>query len=167
MPLPAPTPPHWLPEEEWRKIQRCLPILCVEVLPVRRAGGAVSEIGLILRDTPHEGVRWCLLGGRLRYGEPLAGAVGREIREALGGVGFAWDGDGEPLAVAQYLPTPQAGGLHDPRQHAVSLVHAVALSGPPSPQGEARDFRWFAPARLPEAIGFGQQALLDTCLSRL
>jgi len=170
MSLPAQKSAYWLPEDDWRKVQRCLPILCVEVLPVRRAGGAVREIGLIRRNTPHQGIRWCLIGGRLQYDELIAEAVGREIREALGeGVGYVWDGRDEPLKVAQYMPTTQKGEYFDPRQHAVSLVFAVDLSGAPSPRGEALDFQWFSLDRIPEAesVGFGHGKLLADCLRAL
>jgi ADP-ribose pyrophosphatase YjhB (NUDIX family) len=168
-----PTPPkspHWLPEAEWRKVQSCLPIACVDVLPFRRESGGALEIGLIRRGTPHQGRRWCLIGGRLQFGETLAEAAGREIAEALGGgVGYSLLGDGQPFTVVQYLPVEGQGQYFDPRQHAVSLTYAAELSGTPSPQGEALDFRWFAVAGLPgpDSIGFGQRPLIVECCERL
>jgi ADP-ribose pyrophosphatase YjhB (NUDIX family) len=58
--------------------------------------------------------------------------------------------DPQPDRVVQYFPTtgPVDAGLdhgHDPRQHAVALVHAVVLSGEPTivRGGEALDFRWW------------------------
>jgi len=166
----APKSEHWLPEEEWRKVQRCLPIVCVDVLPIRRQATEIQEIGLILRETPHQGRRWCLIGGRLQYNELLTEGVARELREALGdGFSYSLVGGDEPLTIAQYLPTLGKGELYDPRQHALGMTYAVEMSGSFDPRGEALDFAWFPVADLAdmEGIGFGQKPMLIECLRRL
>lgn len=170
MSLTLQTSPYWLPEDEWRKVQRCLPIVCVDVLACRRENGALQEVGLIRRNTPHQGVRWCLVGGRMRYGELIAEAIGREIREALGdGVGHRWNGLDEPLKLVQYMPMLGKGEYHDPRQHAISLVYAVELLGTPVPQGEALDFQWFKTGEVPREkdMGFGKGAVVADLIRRL
>ena len=166
----TPKSEHWLPTDEWRRVQRCLPIVCVDVLPIRRLQGEIQDFGLILRETPHQGRQWCLIGGRLQYNELLTEGVERELREALGdNINYTYFGNGEPLKVAQYLPTPDKGELYDPRQHALGLTFAVELSGSFTQQGEALEFAWFPAAGLAEmeGIGFGQKPMLIECLRRL
>ena len=164
--------PHWLAADDWRRAQLSLPIACVDVLPVRAApGGRVTAVGLIFRGTPHQGRRWCLVGGRLFRDETFADAAGRQLRETLGAaVAFDPVAPGrQPDHVAQYFPTARPGGLIDPRQHAVTAVFVVPLTGDAiTPGGEADDFRWFDPAALPPADrwGFGQDAVAAACLRR-
>ena len=170
MSIIPPKSAYWLPDDEWRKVQKCLPIVCVDVLPFRRADTEIHEIGLIKRNTPHQGVRWCLIGGRLQYSESLTEAAGREIRDALGDqVEYTMAGSGAPLKVVQYMPEPDKGEYFDPRQHAVSLTYGAELSGVFTPQGEALDFGWFPVSGMAEmdGIGFGQERLIIECLNRL
>ena len=84
MTLQSPKSSFWLPDDEWRKVQKCLPITCVDVLPFRLDKGEIREFGLILRNTPHQGEQWCLIGGRLQYNELRIEGVGRGIIDALG-----------------------------------------------------------------------------------
>ncbi|MEO7002122.1 MAG: DUF4916 domain-containing protein, partial [Ktedonobacterales bacterium] len=72
--------PNWLELTEWERIQKCVPIICVDILPVRFARQRQQRplaLGLIRRDTPHQGQRWCLIGGRVLYGESLGDAIER------------------------------------------------------------------------------------------
>lgn len=154
---------YWLEEDEWHKIQKCLPIVCVDVLPVRMDRGEIREFGLILRNTPHQGVRWCLIGGRLQYNETLNQAVAREIIEALGDkVIHKLVGGIESVKVVQYMPEIGIGEYFDPRQHAIGLTYAAEISGNFAPQGEALDFKWFSIYQISEmdGIGFGQKQLI-------
>jgi ADP-ribose pyrophosphatase YjhB (NUDIX family) len=76
-----------LDPEMWRQVQQLVPITCVDVLPVQLSNGdrgTIQRVGLILRETPHQGERWCLVGGRLLRKESFHEAVTREIRDALG-----------------------------------------------------------------------------------
>ncbi|MEI6269001.1 MAG: DUF4916 domain-containing protein [Methylococcaceae bacterium] len=170
MTLQSPKSSFWLPDDEWRKVQKYLPITCVDVLPFRLDKGEIAELGLILRNTPHQGERWCLIGGRLQYNEVLTEGVDREIIEALGDKTITTlVGGGEPLKVVQYMPEMGRGEYFDPRQHAIGLTYAVELSGIVVPQGEALDFKWFSVSKIQtlEAIGFGQKQLIIDCLQLL
>src|SRR5437868_10225007 len=96
----------WLDPAEWKKTQESVPITCVDVLPMRMSGsdpGLCDGIGLILRDTPHQGQKWCLVGGRLLRNESMTEAVARQIQETLGqNVSFEIDAAAQPIYVAQY-----------------------------------------------------------------
>ena len=168
------TNPHWLADDDWRWVQDTIPVACVDVLPVRLAegrDGRVDRVGLIYRDTPHQGRRWCLVGGRLHRDEAFAQAAARQLRETLGpAVAFEPVApDRQPDHVIQYFTTDRPGGLRDPRQHAVTALYVVPLlDDAVMPAGEALDFRWFPAAELPppEAWGFGQDAAASACLRR-
>jgi hypothetical protein len=51
---------RWIPEDEYARIQKRVPILCVDVALQTPDGEAV---GLIRRDTYGDGEGWCLIGG--------------------------------------------------------------------------------------------------------
>ncbi|QWF71666.1 DUF4916 domain-containing protein [Methylomonas paludis] len=161
---------YWLPDDEWQKVQKCLPITCVDILAFRKTATDIGEIGLIKRNTPHQGRKWCLIGGRLQYNETLMAAVQRELLETLGEqCGYSLTGNGQPLWVAQYFPTLDWDEYLDPRQHAISLIYAVELSGQLIPSGEAFEFDWFAVKDIEQhqEIGFGQNRLILDCVAAL
>ena len=66
----------WLSEEDWKRVQHSMPIVCADVLPARR-GRKGLEIGLIRRETPHQGTRWVTVGGRILLNEPIRKALQR------------------------------------------------------------------------------------------
>lgn len=169
MTLISPKSSYWLPEDEWRNVQKCIPIVCVDVLPFCLDNGEISEYGLILRKTPHQGDRWCLIGGRLQYKESLKEGVTREIIETLGDkVKIKLIGN-ESAKVIQYMPEIGLGEYFDPRQHAIGLTYTAELSGIFVPQGEALDFKWFSIEKIHEmdGIGFGQKQIILDCLRNL
>lgn len=143
-----------LDDAQWRQVQQSVPILCVDVVPVRRAADRL-QVGLIRRtfaETPDE--VWCHLGGRVRYGETTDEAVQRHLIETLdlvGPFGAEVGLDPQPHHVMQWFPgtlrtAPTYG--EDPRKHALSLCFALEL-GPDlraRAGGEGRELRWFAPA---------------------
>ena len=61
--------------------------------------------------------------------------------------------DPQPVYVGQYFTSQRRIGGTDPRQHAIGLTFALEISGEIRPQGEALDFRWFEPGKLPAAPG--------------
>jgi ADP-ribose pyrophosphatase YjhB (NUDIX family) len=150
--------PGWLEATEWRRIQALIPILCVDALPIRH--NDPTKVGLILRETPHQGRRWCLLGGRVRRGESLQDALAREWHEALG-LDCPMGSVAAPIVV-EYRPDAISGRPHDPRQHSVSLTYAVAANDETSaPAGEALGFGWFDVGELDgNVMGFGQETVV-------
>ena len=140
-----------LDEDDWLWVSGRLPIVCVDILPVRRTGGGgVADIGLILRESPM-GLRWCQLGGRILYRELVSDAVARHMKDSLSG----WEHaaiSSEPYFVNQYFPQERPGMGVDPRKHAVALCFLAEFPLPVTvaPRGEeALDFRWFANGDLP------------------
>jgi ADP-ribose pyrophosphatase YjhB (NUDIX family) len=161
--------PNWLADDDWKWAQDSLPIACADVVPVRLddAGKSIEQIGLIFRQTPHQGRRWCMVGGRMWRNESLAEAAGRQLRETLGpAVQFEIDANRQPDFVAQYFTTSRSIGFVDPRQHAITLVIVVPIAGEITAMGEAESFRWFSPDDLPKPgeWGFGQDRVVENCV---
>jgi ADP-ribose pyrophosphatase YjhB (NUDIX family) len=163
----------WLSDAHWKLIQKSVPIVCVDLLPIRvsrRAPYSVEAVGLILRDTPHQGQRWCLIGGRMLYRESVQDAISRQITETLGSQTRIRAGrNHHPICIAQYAPRRTKHFSLDPRQHAVSLTYVLELTGRATPQGEAVAYEWFDVKKLPppKAFGFDQSRLVKYCLRRL
>jgi hypothetical protein len=72
---------NWLDAADWKWAQDTLPIACADVVPVRMGsdGRTIQKIGLIYRDTPHQGKRWCIVGGRMWRNESLAETASRQL----------------------------------------------------------------------------------------
>lgn len=163
----------WLSNDDWKFVQSLVPIACVDVLPIRLSPQLSKlrfDVGLIYRETPHQGRRWCLIGGRLLRNEALCEAISRQLREALGpDVYFDVTEDIQPVYVAQYFSEPRQLGGVDPRQHAVGLIFAVSIEGNVQLRGEAISFQWFQPTALPtlDEVGFNQHDVLVECIKRL
>jgi ADP-ribose pyrophosphatase YjhB (NUDIX family) len=163
--------PNWLAADDWKWVQDTMPIPCADVVPVQLGGDGqtIQRIGLIYRDTPHQGYRWCMVGGRMWRNESLAEAASRQLLETLGpGVTFQIDPDRQPDFVVQYFTSRREIGFLDPRQHAITLAIVVPIAGEIAPMGEAASFKWFDPDALPPAAewGFEQDRAARECISR-
>lgn len=164
---------RWFPPEEWDRLQAVLPIVCVDLLPVRfgRRGTRtiVEAVGLILREVPHRGQRWCLIGGRVYRGESLDQAIRRHVRETLGASLKLLSPVRQPLYAAEYSPTGKRPFLLDTRRHSVALTYAITVHGVIKPAGEALEFEWYETKRLPspQHFGFGQDHVVNACLKML
>jgi len=158
---------------DWAWVQKRIPIVCADVLPIRfgsKTSFEVQRVGLILRETGRGGVGWCLIGGRVLLGESLAATIRRQVKEALGNkVRLTLDSDVNPLHVAQYSPSGKLPFCLDPRKHTIGLTYAVQIHGIPLPRGEAIRFEWFEVRHLPHAreFGFEQHKIVQICLQHL
>ena len=137
---------RWLEDEELSWIRERVPTVYVEAVPVRTDHlGTVTKVGLLLRPRPDGTVSRAIVSGRVLYGETIRDSLWRHLTEDLGP-------DAEPLlppnpspfTVAEYFPDPSRTGFSDPRQHAVSLVYVVPVSGECSPSQDTLDFSWMS-----------------------
>ncbi|BDZ40546.1 NUDIX hydrolase family protein [Microbacterium suwonense] len=139
--------PAWLTDIELEQARRRLPMLYVEAVPVITDGsGQVTSIGVLLRSTPLGEITRTLVSGRVRYGETVRDALFRHIENDLGPMAFPLlPVSPTPFAVAEYFPIPGVSAFHDDRQHAVSLVFVVPVTGTCEPRQDALEVTWFSP----------------------
>ena len=98
-----------------------------------------------LRKTAFPAVSRAIVSGRVLYGETVRDALWRHLTKDLGP-------EAEPLlpqapspfTVAEYFPDGDRTGFTDPRQHAVSLVFVVPVSGEAVPSQDSLDFSWMS-----------------------
>lgn len=134
----------WLPEEDLNYIRERVPTVYVEAVPVRSNHlGEVEKVGLLLRPRPDGSLSRSIVSGRVLFGETVREALWRHLTKDLGP-----DADPvipttpAPFTVAEYFPTPERTGFSDIRQHAVSLVFIVPVTGECAPSQDALDFSW-------------------------
>jgi ADP-ribose pyrophosphatase YjhB (NUDIX family) len=164
----------WLAPEEMDAARERLPILYVDVLPVRVDGqGTVTAVGLLLRAGEDGQLKRALISGRVLYHERVRAALIRHIEKDLGPLALPRVPPApQPFTVAEYFPTPGVTPFHDPRQHAVSLAYVVPVEGDCAPQQDALELAWLSPleARDPAVLAElanGQGTLLLQALAHL
>jgi ADP-ribose pyrophosphatase YjhB (NUDIX family) len=162
----------WLSGEELDAARERLPILYVDIVPVRvDETGTVTSVGLLLRVTGHGQITRALVSGRVLYHERVRSALLRHIEKDLGPLALPrLPASPQPFTIAEYFPTLGVTAFHDPRQHAVSLAFVVPVDGDCAPQQDALELTWFSPAEavdpalLAEMAG-GQGTLLRQALA--
>lgn len=164
----------WLSREDLDAARERLPILYVDIVPVRTADdGAVTSVGLLLRVTGHGRISRALVSGRVLYHERVRSALLRHIEKDLGPLALPrLPVSPTPFTVAEYFPTPGVTPFHDPRQHAVSLAFVVPVDGDCEPQQDALELTWLSPtdARDPAVaaeMAGGQNTLLHQALAHV
>ncbi|MFV0434507.1 MAG: DUF4916 domain-containing protein [Leucobacter sp.] len=164
--------PGWLSDDELRFVRGRMPVVYVEAVPVRLDGlGKVTEVGLLLRSTPEGQLTRTLVSGRVRYGETLREALFRHLENDLGPMAFPqMPTTLVPAHVAEYFPMPGISAYVDERQHAISLVYVVPVTGTCNPRQDALEVSWMSPEEvlssdtLDDFVG-GRGALLRRALA--
>jgi len=135
----------WLGSSELESARARLPILYINVVPVRAASdGQVTHVGLLLRGNPDGQISRSIITGRVLYGEKLRDALLRHIEKDLGPTSFPRIPNSLiPFDVVEYFPDAAVTGYHDPRQHAVALAYVIAVTGDCQPSQDALDLVWF------------------------
>lgn len=137
----------WLSGSELEQARERLPMVYVDAVPVRVDDkGRVLHVGLLLRGRPDGSISRAVVSGRVLYGERLRDALLRHIEKDLGPMALPdIPMNPAPFTVAEYFPSPEVSGFHDPRQHAVSLVYVVPVRGDCQPSQDALDLVWVTP----------------------
>lgn len=150
----------WLTREELDSARERLPILYVDIVPVRAdETGTVASVGLLLRVTGQGQISRALVSGRVLYQERVRSALLRHIEKDLGPLALPRVPlSPQPFTVAEYFPTPGVTAFHDPRQHAVSLAFVVAVDGDCEPQQDALELTWLRPAEALDPALFSEMA---------
>lgn len=141
----------WIPEDLFNTIQKTMPIVCVDLLILKKNKNNEIETLLIKRKIYPEIGKWCLLGGRIIKGELTKKAIKRQAKEELGvsiKIIPPWN-DTTPFAAYN---DPDS----DKQKHFVVLTFPVTLTkGTLNKYGpEFSEARWFPIQTLPKNIGF-------------
>lgn len=165
---------NWLDPEELEHIRRRLPITYVHGLPVQRGDdGEVERIGLLLRTLEDGTLGREIIGGRVRFHEPIRSALLRHAENDLGHLALPTVPLSlTPYHVAEYFPTEAVSQYHDPRQHAVALCYVLPVIGDCEPRGAALSLDWLSPqeAVRDDVIGemrHGQEHIVRAGLAHL
>lgn len=162
----------WLSNDELAVIRKRLPLLYVEAVPVRVDGlGIITEVGLLLRANASGEMTRSIVSGRVMFGETIRDALFRHLEKDLGPMAFPLlPASPLPCHVAEYFPLPGISAYTDERQHAVSMVYVVPVTGSCDPRQDALEISWFTPQEvvstsvLDEMEG-GRAALLKAALA--
>jgi hypothetical protein len=133
----------WLSDAEMGAVRAHLPVVYVEVVPVRLDGaGRITAVGLLLAPTPDGSISRTLVSGRVLHSERIREAVLRHVEKDLGALALPKvPVSPVPFTIAEYFPDPTVSGFHDPRQHAVALAFVVPVDGDCRPPSR----RWISP----------------------
>lgn len=137
-------PPGWLSPHDIDEARARLPIVYVEVVPVRINDiGRICEVGSLLRVRDNGSVERTLIAGRVLFHETIREAIARNIAKDLGNLALPiMPVSLQPFTVAEFFPTPGISEFYDSRQHAIELCYVVPISGDCKPLDSALDVEW-------------------------
>ncbi|MCA4134383.1 NUDIX hydrolase family protein [Arthrobacter sp. M4] len=140
----------WLSEEDLFEARGRLPMVYVEAVPVRLDPlGFVNEVGTLLQGEPDGSMVRSFVSGRVLYRETIRAALLRHMEKDLGPLAFPQlPISPVPFTVAEYFPAPSQTGFTDDRQHAVSLVYVVPVTGECDPRQDALELTWMTPQEI-------------------
>lgn len=161
-------PEGWLPRGELDYIREHLPMVYVDIVPVRvTEDGDISDVGLLLRPFD-DAMSRALVSGRVLFHERVRDALVRHLEKDLGPLSLPRvDASPTPFMVAEYFPTKGVTPFHDSRQHAVSLAFVVPVDGECEARQDALDIAWLTPEEaLSEEIAAEMHGGQDVILRR-
>ncbi len=137
---------QWLSSDSLEDARTKLPILYVNVVPVRiDSSGNITHVGLLITVSPDGSITRSIVAGRVLHGERIRDAISRHIVKDLGSVAFPRIPVSlQPFDVIEYFPDASVTGYQDPRQHAVALSYVVVVTGECQPSQEALDLVWLS-----------------------
>ncbi|SDE47398.1 protein of unknown function [Actinobaculum suis] len=164
----------WLNPDDLEFVRGKVPIIYVDIVPVRLDDkGRLELIGMLLR-LDSAGISREFPAGRVLFHEPLRDAVLRHVEKDLGLMALPQiPSCMVPFTIQEYFPTPSGEGtFFDARQHRIDLAYIVPIQGDCNPGDDALEFSWFTPgeARTPslqKEMAPGHAELLRRALAYL
>lgn len=142
----------WLSPEELEFVRRKVPMVYVDIVPVRIDDkGDVEAFGLLL-CAQDSGITRSLISGRVLFHETVREAIARHIEKDLGPMSLPQIPPSlTPFTIGEYFPTP-GYAKYDERQHAISLCYVIPVVGECQPVADMLELTWFTPGevRTPE-----------------
>lgn len=162
----------YLPDELYQKVTESMPIVCVDMVPVRSIGASEWEIGVITRGTGSQAGKICLLGGRIWHNETITDSLKRHLITDLGVTAFSYfqrDDFTSPFYVQQYIHGTASKSPYgfDPSKHAIALTYLLTIDDIPKPKNEAIGFHWVRKHEVPVVGGYNQQIVMRAAFDRL
>jgi ADP-ribose pyrophosphatase YjhB (NUDIX family) len=159
---------NFVSDELYKKITESVPLVCVDVLPIRRVGDT-WQIGVITRATGKETGKLALIGGRIQHNENISEAISRHLLTDLDVHSFEFAANTEeslPFYVQQYFHRDFAKLPYgyDSSKHSIGLNYIVSLKEEPKPRVEASAFHWITRAGLPAAAAYNQHLIMKLAL---
>ncbi|MDO4887311.1 MAG: DUF4916 domain-containing protein [Actinomycetaceae bacterium] len=135
----------WLSPEDLEYVRHKVPMVYVDIIPVRiDERGALQAVGMLLR-ADLEGINRAFPSGRILFHESIREAILRHIDKDLGPMALPQlPASIAPFTVGEYFPTP-GEGWYDERQHAISLAYVIPMQGDCNPGSASLEFTWFTP----------------------
>lgn len=136
--------PNWMTSHEYALVTEKTPILCVDLVVLRRTQKSLETL-LLIRKTGYEKGKWCIIGGRQIKGETLEEAITRQASD----LGI------EVKVVPPFdfnFPAYVNDKDQDRTKHPTCCVYPVVIKGG-SLKGSGEEFsatKWFPVDDLPE-----------------
>ncbi|HVE80964.1 MAG TPA: DUF4916 domain-containing protein [Candidatus Dormibacteraeota bacterium] len=158
-----------LDDKDYLKAIKSVPIICVDVVPVRFIDDK-PQIGIITRQTGPFAGSAAVVGGRVRKDETITEAIARHLRHDLEIEFFEFfrSNEATPFYVQQYFEEVESGSSygHDPAKHDIALNYLIEIQDDPKPKNEASDFYWINESEVPKS-GYRQEIIMKAAFKHL
>jgi ADP-ribose pyrophosphatase YjhB (NUDIX family) len=161
-----------LSEKDYRFITSSVPIVCIDVIPVRLNESHI-ELGAIIRKTGTESGKIALIGGRIVKNESISDAIRRHLKKDLNVSDFKYsplNSEDNPIIVQQYQhSTLESSSVicFDPTKHSIGLTYLIEISQEPKPANEASKFLWLKQGDIDESFAFRQDIVFRKAFKKL
>lgn len=167
-------PRGYLSDEVYKLVTSSVPIICVDILPVRQVENR-WQTGLILRATGSQVGKLTILGGRIFYAETTEQALRRHLQTDLQVRSFRYYhglNEETPFTVQQYFRASEIDSDKygfDPTKHALALTYLVHINeSEVTPVNEADGLEWVSAETLSQKeIGFNQKVVVERAFRHL
>ncbi len=160
-----------LSEKDYRFITSSVPIVCIDVIPVRLNEGHI-ELGAIVRKTGTESGKIALIGGRIVKNESISDAIRRHLNKDLNILDFKYsplNSEDSPIIVQQYEHSTQSSRIKcfDPTKHSIGLTYLIEINQEPKPANEASKFLWLKQGDIDDSFAFRQDIVFRKAFKKL
>lgn len=163
--------PGFIKEKIYQLGAMTLPIICVDLIPVKKEEKEFM-IGVIRRATGPEAGQLAVTGGRIKKDQTVLAAIeGHLIKDLSIERWHFWPGNTEerPFYVQQYLHQNHGRASYgfDPTKHAVALTYLIEIEGAPRPKNEANRFLWITQKEIPPKTAYDHGKVMKQAFSLL